>query len=704
MKVHDLKTLISPELYKVLEKKVDELTPPQKQSIEKGLLLGKNLLIVSPTASGKTLIAEIGLINSILTRGGKGVYVAPMRALVREKFEEFSKDYPFVKIAMSIGDFDSYDFYLRDYDLIFVSTEKLDSLIRHGASWISDISCIVFDEIHMLDDVSRGPTLEILITKLRNINKKMQIIGLSATIGKPEELAKWLDAELIESDFRLVKLYKGIYHEGNIYFLDKVEKVGETSNEEDILKYVLNKSKQLLIFYSSKRNAEAAAKRLSKITMSFLSEEEKLELKKISGNVLSSLSNPTKQCKDLSSLIEKGIAFHHAGLMNSQRTEVEEAFKKGYIKCICSTTTLGLGVNLPANTVLVANLSRYGEEDGVQNLKKREVLQLLGRAGRPQYDSFGLGLILCKKEKDIQVFGKYLYGEPEEIYSKLGYMSVLRTHVLSLICDNFDTEDKILDFFSQTFFGFQYGNVLHLYQLIREVLDDLEEWGFVKRTKEHIFATKLGLRVNELYIDPLSAKLMLDSMERESLEPLRILFSCTYVVEMMPFFKAKDRDLALNAFVEYEDFFPKDFELDDPLKIAATVNAFKEWISEIPENELLEKYNTTPGSFFGKLTILDWMLYSYAELLKIKNKPTREAVNLRARVLYGVREELLDLVSISGIGRVRARKIYNLGIKNKKDFLKALNDKTLRKKLELSIGSGVLKKIEESLLNNCSNK
>ncbi|MEM3741431.1 MAG: DEAD/DEAH box helicase, partial [archaeon] len=128
MKVHDLKTLISPELYKVLEKKVDELTPPQKQSIEKGLLLGKNLLIVSPTASGKTLIAEIGLINSILTRVGKGVYVAPMRALVREKFEEFSKDYPFVKIAMSIGDFDSYDFYLRDYDLIFVSTEKLDSL------------------------------------------------------------------------------------------------------------------------------------------------------------------------------------------------------------------------------------------------------------------------------------------------------------------------------------------------------------------------------------------------------------------------------------------------------------------------------------------------------------------------------------------------------------------------------------------------
>jgi helicase len=113
---------------------------------------------------------------------------------------------------------DSDDRYLAEYDLIITTSEKLDSLIRHSAPWINKIGVLVVDEIHLLNDQSRGPTLEILLTILTTKNKNLQIIGLSATIGNPEQLSEWLGAELVEDSWRPVELRKGIFHDGEIKF------------------------------------------------------------------------------------------------------------------------------------------------------------------------------------------------------------------------------------------------------------------------------------------------------------------------------------------------------------------------------------------------------------------------------------------------------------------------------------------------------
>ena len=219
MDLESIKNRIPKELYEILKKDIEELRPAQKKAIESGLLDGKNLLVCTPTASGKTLIAELAALKSIIEGKGKAIYIVPLKALASEKLKDFKKRYDGIaKIALSIGDIDSADSYLIDYDLIITTSEKLDSLIRHHAPWLSLISTIIIDEIHLLNDPSRGPTLEILITILRQLLKKSQIIALSATIGNPEELAEWLKAELVADDWRPVKLHKGVYLNGEVDF------------------------------------------------------------------------------------------------------------------------------------------------------------------------------------------------------------------------------------------------------------------------------------------------------------------------------------------------------------------------------------------------------------------------------------------------------------------------------------------------------
>lgn len=219
MQIKDLKGRLPQQLYSALEKEITELRPAQEKAVKAGLLEGKSMLVCTPTSSGKTLIAELAAITTILSQKRKAVYIVPLKALANEKYNDFKNRYgSFIKVALSIGDLDSSDSYLADFDLIITVSEKLDSLIRHYAPWISMTSVVVVDEIHLLNDPQRGPTLEVLITILRQLLKNVQVLALSATIGNPEELAEWLGAELVLDDWRPVKLRKGVYLDGEVEF------------------------------------------------------------------------------------------------------------------------------------------------------------------------------------------------------------------------------------------------------------------------------------------------------------------------------------------------------------------------------------------------------------------------------------------------------------------------------------------------------
>lgn len=210
---------IPQKVFELLTKRgFSSLRPCQAKAIDAGLFEDANLLVCTPTASGKTLVAELAALNGIVHDKGKAIYIVPLRALASEKYRQFKKDYPQLRIAMSTGDLDEQSGYLGREDVIIVTSEKLDSLLRHKVDWLSKVKTVIVDEIHLLNDQTRGPTLEVVITILKRVLPKAQIIGLSATVGNREELAAWLNATLVEDSWRPVKLEKGVYLDGELEF------------------------------------------------------------------------------------------------------------------------------------------------------------------------------------------------------------------------------------------------------------------------------------------------------------------------------------------------------------------------------------------------------------------------------------------------------------------------------------------------------
>ncbi len=694
MKILELKGRLPEEFIEsAVKRNIAELTPPQEMAVGEGLLHGRNLVVASPTASGKTLIAEMAMVKTVLWERKKAVYVAPMRALVTEKYSEFKEEYPYLKTAISIGELDSLDKWLEDYDIVLVSTEKLDSLIRHGLGWLDQVGCFVFDEVHMLDDVSRGPTLEILITKLRRLSPRAQMIALSATIGNAAEIGEWLGAGLVASDYRPVPLRRGILLEGRAVYADGEEELcGRSKNTEArITEDTLEKGKQLLLFYASRRNAEAGADKLAKIVEKSLGAAEKEDLGRLCAEILGVLDRPTAQCERLAREVAGGVAFHHSGLTNKQRNIVEEAFRSGRIRAICATTTLAYGVNLPAHTVVVRDTSRYGGLDGMQKLGINEVLQIFGRAGRPRYDTEGRALLVARSEAEaVLLRRRYIESGPEMITSKLGVLPVLRTHVLAFVASGFLTRsESMLGFVAETFYGRQYSDTAGIMEILDEILAELVEWKFIERREGAYRPTRIGEKVSELYIDPVSAKWMVDSIPKVR-DELSGLFMITNTLEMRPYSKATDE--AAVDLQRYSEMLgvPSDIEsYHEPERAFSTALMLRDWIDERSEAELLRRYGETPGSLYAKISSADWLLYSSTELAKLVHSNYTKLLEIRVRVKYGIRKELLDLVRLEQVGRVRARMMYAGGITKVSDLRK----EGAERRLERLFGKEIARRI-----------
>ena len=673
---------------------IDKLNPVQKKALKTDFLNGSNLVVSSPTGSGKTLIAEMAM-----EKRKKTVYTCPLRAIASEKYKEF-KIFERIgkKVAISIGDLDSSDPWLGKYDIIVTTNEKLDSLMRHHAPWLGKVDLLVVDEIHLIDS-NRGPTLENVIMRFKYLFPNTQIIALSATIPNADEIANWLDAELVESDWRPVKLVKGVYCGGILKTTGKSENVEEKYRDdvENLVHHFLKKKKNILVFTPTRKSAEATAERVGSIL-----KKDAEELKTISSEVLHVLEAPTSQCKRLSSCILNGSAFHHAGLVSKQREIVENAFRNGVINVLCSTPTLAMGVNLPADVVIMKSLARY-TGNGISRIPKREFFQCAGRAGRPQYSNEGLAILIARSEEESKtLWDEYINGKPEDVYSQMGREPVLRFHILASIAMHIcRSEEELNALFMNSFFAFQYKDMSYITRKISSVIDELNAWGFIKRVGNEIIPTRLGARISELYIDPYSAKRIIEKLDRKMGE-IGILYTIVDTEEMKPYLSIRKR--------EEEDLWERvtssQEELGiDPVRASfedyyfmekfKTATMLKDWVNEATEEDILEKYNLAPGILRNYLLNAEWMAYSISEISKLTSRREVSAYmkGFRKRIKYGVKEELLPLVSIKGIGKMRARKIYGLGIKKPDDILK-YKDKN---KIERLIGKKIFKKVLDQL-------
>ena len=704
---------------------ITELNPPQVLAVKKGLLEGKNLVVASPTASGKTLIAEMAILRNFLD-GKKSVYLVPLRALASEKYSDFSKYKKIgMRVAVATGDMDETDGWLGSYDLIILSNEKMDSLLRHAAPWTKDISLIISDEIHLIDDPSRGPTLEVVLTQLMGMTKS-QIIALSATIENSKEIAGWLGAQLVESDYRPVKLHRGVmYPDGEKFKLEFRDRKsgsrpsaisGKGEADVSLCLDTIEKGKQTLVFVSTRRNAEAAAERISKDVRKLISAGERSSLKELADGVENALGAPTKQCRRLARILENGCAFHHAGLVAKQRKAIEDGFKSGLIKVLAATPTLAFGMNLPAYRVAIRDTKRFSGSYGSAYLPVIEVHQMFGRAGRPKYDTEGEAILLAKNKGEAkQLWERYVEGDAEPIYSKLGIERTLRIYILALISSGYvHTRSELESFFLGTFFAKQYGDIASISGKIDRIIDELESYKFILVGDKSEFiskefmpafqltqdvslkATRLGKRVSELYIDPVSANFILSVITEEDSTVQNLMTICQ-CIEMKPLLAVRKseyedvEDQLARSDIEPPDVW--DVEYEDFLSSFKTALMLKEWTNESGEDKIMEKFGVTPGELYNKTANAEWMLYSASELAVLLGiKEIANNINkVRMQVKHGVKEELLKLVTLKGVGRVRARKLFSAGIKSLSDIKKT--DETTLAKL---LGPKVAKEVRQS--------
>ena len=338
----------------LLRSGICELYPPQEEAVQAGALDRKNLVLASPTASGKTLIAELCGLKHVLEKNGKVVYLSPLRALANEKFAEFKKYTSIrkangkrVSVGISTGDFDSGDSWLGRYDIIVTTNEKADSLLRHRVKWMDDISLVVTDEVHLLNDGDRGPTLEVVLARLMQINPDIQVLALSATINNVDEVASWLKAAYVITEWRPVSLKEGVLLHEEIQYKDGDARKIEKKTRNTAINLVLNTVKtggQALVFASTRKNSVNLAKKIAAHTSEVLSKPMKRALEHEAEKILSA-GERTHISESLAGLVQCGTAFHHAGLAGAHRRLIEDLFRQGRIKVLTATPTLAFGVN-----------------------------------------------------------------------------------------------------------------------------------------------------------------------------------------------------------------------------------------------------------------------------------------------------------------------------------------------------------------------
>lgn len=655
---------------------IDSLYPPQKEAIPLALA-GEDLVLSVPTAGGKSLVAYLGIVNKLLKEGGKALYIVPLKALAREKYEDLLKFRKLgLKVAISTGDLTRSDPKLARYDIIVCTSEKADSLIRHGSRWLSSISIVVADEIHLLNDPGRGPTLEVVISRLKKINPNMQVIALSATIRNAEDIAGWLNARLIKSEWRPVKLKEGVYYRGVIEFSDgSVKDVGTKPDPiSALVSDCLEDGGQVLIFVNTRKSSASLAKKLRSIVKKHLKEEEVERLKGLSEEILSMPEETTSLDQDLSNCVGDGTAFHHAGLSSESRKIIENAFRERLIKCIVATPTLAAGVNIPARRVIIRDLWRYEFGIGMYPIPVLEYKQQAGRAGRPRYDKEGEAITIAKdKEQRKRIIDNYIFGEPEPVYSKLGSEPMLRFHVLSSIASGFTPDrESLFDFFSSTFYAYQ-SDISLLEDVVEDVLRYLEDNNFIEDFDGRLKATLFGEKTSKLYLDPLTALHIKRAIERASPdgEPeISYLQAICYTPDMKSLYLRGDdvwieerlEMIKKHILVNIPPIYSDDYEIF--LSSLKTAHLLQDWIEEVPEAEICSRYGVGPGDIRNIIETAEWLLYSMRELARIyRFDLVRDLNNLLLRVKYGCKKELLDLVKLRGIGRVRARALYKAGFK-----------------------------------------
>ncbi|KAL9125726.1 MAG: hypothetical protein Q9217_005118 [Psora testacea] len=381
-----------------------------------------NMLICAPTGSGKTNVAMLTMLREIgkhrnpetgeiILDDFKIVYIAPLKALVQEQVGNFGKRLePYgVRVSELTGDRQLTKQQIADTQIIVTTPEKWDVITRKATdmSYTNLVRLIVIDEIHLLHD-DRGPVLESIVSrtirKIEQTGDAVRLVGLSATLPNYRDVASFLRVDPINGLFHFDGSYRpcplrqefiGVTDKKAIKQLKTMNDVCYTK----VMEQVGTNKQQMLIFVHSRKETAKTAKYIRDKALEMETIGQILRSDAASREVLQEESSGVMD-KDLKDLMPYGFGIHHAGMSRADRSSVEDLFADGMLQVLVCTATLAWGVNLPAHTVIIKGTQIYSPEKGSWvELSPQDVLQMLGRAGRPQYDTFGEGIIITTQSE-----------------------------------------------------------------------------------------------------------------------------------------------------------------------------------------------------------------------------------------------------------------------------------------------------------------
>ena len=627
----DALPLATPHVAHFQRQGIEQLYPPQAETVDAGICAGENVMAAIPTASGKTLIAQLAM----LTADGPGLYIVPLRALATEKHATFS-ELPGVDVGIATGDYDSPAAELADHDIVVATSEKVDSAVRNGASWVDDIGCVVVDEVHLLGQADRGPTLEVTLAHLRRLTPGVQLVALSATVANADEIADWLGAELVESNWRPVDLRTGVADSDVVTYdherSDPIEIEAtelppdadlDTETTARLVDDTLADGGQSLAFVRSRREAETLAERLRNDVDDTTGDDTTQPDREAVADEIETLDD-TVTGQRLADCVRDGVAFHHAGLRSGHRALVESAFRERTLEAICATPTLAAGVNVPARRVVVRDQQRY-TGSGTEWLPVLEIHQMCGRAGRPHLDPYGEAILVDTDDPEA-LAERYLDADPEAVESKLASEAALRTHVLSIIASDFaETEAGILDVLAATFYAHQ-TPVGDLAGVVAAVIEELIGMGLVVRNSADgtdnvdgrvLAATEIGTTVSTQYITPETGVAIVDGLRTaaEMAEPtaLTALEIICHTPDMHDTYLGNEERAAIYEYArrhadEFTTAMGDTEEFERWLEAVKTARVLAEWSEGATIETLVERYRLGPGDLDSRIERADWLL------------------------------------------------------------------------------------------------
>ncbi len=714
---------IAPDILAIWRETIGaELLPVQERAVKEFGLFGTgNLIVFSPTSSGKTFVGEMAAVKAA-RENTKVFYLVPQKALADEKFQEFRQRYGKlgIKVVVSSRDHREYDEDIerRDFQIAVVVFEKMQALLVSRPQLMEVVGLVVVDELQLITDEARGPTLELLLTRLRIARSRPRVLGLSAVLGRAQTLADWLGAKLLVETRRPIELRKGVLCRGTFKYLEHNSATQGTEPFTDygsekrhdlvlgVAEELARRGEQVLVFLpdrvSTVSYARMLADRVSLPAVNAATEELREQ-------------EETHAREALLDVLSNSIAFHNSDLSPEERSIVERHFRSGAIRVLFSTSTLAMGLNLPVKNVILDGkrwqyLKRYGRWS-LEDVSKSEYENMSGRAGRLAHTrDFGRSILVTSSPFEADVWLRHYVGSDFEDIVPTLKDAPLENHVVNLLASGLaERRDELAELLLSSFTGHVHWNQQMSREVFLEALDAALEicvgGGLVRRGKDgQLVCTDLGRACASKGLGVDTGIALAEwarqarSVALSDLEVLTVVslapaghdvyvnmtnserFQCDYRGEILRrAYEAGANDRP--AFVRLaEDQSSVEYDVAKALKKALLLT---DWIDELRTKDIERQYHVWAGALRRVGEEYAWLVEALAAIAQACGWPDarcRDINLLSDRLVHGVRDDAVPVarLRVRGLGRVLVRRLVTAGFATP-DAMRAAGEDAVRK-------------------------